>query len=112
MSSRAPQPWEVWHARFEYQGKSGYKYRPTIVLSVGSSSFTAAMVTDAANKLHLKHDFVIEDWRAAGLLKPSIIRVDRIVEVPLSHIGSAGKIGRLSPRDAAALKRVLTSLCS
>ena len=110
MSSRSPRPWEIWHARFEFQGKSGYKYRPVVVIAVKDGSFKAAMVTSAANKLRLENDLAIADWRRAGLDKPSIMRPDRIVEIPMSYIGSAGRIGKLSSQDAAALKRVLASL--
>ena len=27
-----PQMWEFWHARFDYGGKKGYKYRPVIIV--------------------------------------------------------------------------------
>ena len=32
MSEVFPEPWEVWHARFDFDDGRGYKYRPVIVL--------------------------------------------------------------------------------
>ena len=78
MSDRVPQPWEVWHARFDFSEGHGYKYRPVIVLAIRSDGSLVAMVTGAANKLSLEHDYPIREWEAAGLEKPSIARLDRI----------------------------------
>ena len=30
----SPQAWEVWHARFDYEGGGGYKYRPVTVVTM------------------------------------------------------------------------------
>lgn len=107
-----PRPWEVWHARFNFEGKKGYKYRPVIVLAVSGSGSIVMVVTSASNKLHLEHDYCLQDWEEAGLDKPSIARADRIAEIPPSYVGTAGKIGRLSMRDEAAIRDTLAVLCS
>lgn len=62
----------MWHARFDYEGKHGYKYRPVIVVGVREDGTLAMMVTSATNKLHLEHDYLLQDWKQAGLNKPSI----------------------------------------
>ena len=112
MSSEQPRIGEVWHARFNFEGGKGYKYRPVIVVGTRESGLLAMMVTSATNKLHLEHDYLIEDWREAGLDKPSIARADRIAEIPANYLGTAGKIGRLSQRDTAALFSLLASMTS
>ena len=68
------------------------------------------MVTGAANKLSLPHDYLMRDWREAGLDKPSIARADRIAEIPAGYLGMAGRIGRLSERDIEAIQRVLAAV--
>lgn len=105
-----PQLWEVWHARFDFQEGKGYKYGPVIVVGVHPDGSLVMMVTSVGNKLHLAHDYVLQDWRQAGLDKPSIARADRIVNIPLGYIGTAGRIGKLSQRDAAALAAILESM--
>ena len=110
MSERVPQPWEVWHARFDYASGSGYKYRPVIVLATRPDGSLVAMVTSVANKLSLAHDYFIREWKAAGLEKPSIARLDRIAEIPAGYLGSAGRIGRLAEADVTAIKAILAEV--
>ena len=112
MSSEAPALWEVWHARFNFDGKRGYKYRPVIVVGVRENGSLVMMVTSATNRLQLEHDYLLQDWREAGLDKPSIARADRMAEIPPSYVGAVGKIGRLSTRDEMALRELLTSMAA
>lgn len=51
MNELVPQPWEVWHARFNFSEGHGYKYRPVIVLATRADGSLVAMVTRATNKL-------------------------------------------------------------
>ena len=110
MSEQVPQPWEVWHARFDFSEGRGYKYRPVIVLATKPDGSLVAMVTSAANKLSLEHDYPIRGWEAAGLDKPSIARLDRIAEIPSGYLGSAGRIGRLADDDIASIKAILAEI--
>jgi hypothetical protein len=107
---QGPQVWEVWHARFDFSEGRGYKYRPVIVVGLREDGSLVMMVTGAANKLSLPHDYLIRDWREAGFDKPSIARVDRIAEIPAGYLGTAGRIGRLSEHDIEAIKRVLAAV--
>lgn len=93
MSEVSPEPWEVWHARFDFDDGKGYKYRSVIVLGIRADRSLVMMVTSSTNKLHLKHDYLIRDWREAGLDKPSIARADHIAEIPPRYLGSAGEDG-------------------
>ncbi|MGN0287430.1 MAG: type II toxin-antitoxin system PemK/MazF family toxin [Atopobiaceae bacterium] len=110
MSDALPRIWEVWHARFDFEGGRGYKYRPVIVVGVRSNGSLMMMVTSATNKLHLEHDYLLRDWQQAGLDKPSIARVDRIAEIPPHYVGTAGRIGMLSEHDIAAIARLLNDI--
>lgn len=111
MTNKAqPHQWEVWHARFNYDGNKGYKYRPVIIVGTREDGSLVMMVTSSTNKLHLEHDYLLRDWKAAGLRKPSIARADRIAEVPAGYLGSAGYIGTLSLVDIAALSAILADI--
>ena len=68
--------------------------------------------TSATNKLHLEHDYLIRNWKEAGLDKASIARVDRIVEIPPGYLGTAGYIGTLSKNDIAAITIILNKIVS
>lgn len=110
MSERIPQPWEVWHARFDFSEGHGYKYRPVIVLATRPDGSLVAMITSSTNKLSLEHDCPIREWVAAGLNKPSIARLDRIAQIPAGYLGTAGRIGRLANTDVAAIRTMLARI--
>lgn len=61
MSEPIPQPWEVWHARFDFSEGHGYKYRPIIVLAMRLDGLLVATVTGVANKLSLEHGYPIRE---------------------------------------------------
>lgn len=67
------------------------------------------MVTSVGSKLQLAHDYVLRDWRQAGLTgRP--LRADRLASIPPGYVGTAGRIGRLSQRDVAALAAILEAM--
>ena len=43
-SETAPAPWEIWHARFNFDDR-GYKFRPVLVLACSPDGLLAAMIT-------------------------------------------------------------------
>ena len=43
-SEAAPAPWEIWHARFNFDDPS-YKFRTVLVLACSPGGFPAAMIT-------------------------------------------------------------------
>ena len=108
-SEGAPVPWEIWHARFNFDDR-GYKFRPVLVLACSPNGLLAAMITSASNKLSLPLDTSLTDWHTAGLTKASLVRVDRIALLPPTYLGTAGRIGRLSPRDVHRVSRALATL--
>lgn len=108
-SEAAPAPWEIWHARFNFDDR-GYKFRPVLVLACSPDGLLAAMITGASNKLSLPLDTPIDDWQEAGLTKPSLVRVDRIALLPPTYLDTVGRIGRLSPRDAHRVNQALATL--
>ena len=69
-----PAPWEIWHARFNFDDR-GYKFRPVFVLAYSQDRLLPAMITSTSNKLSFPLDTPLEDWRAAGLTKASLVRV-------------------------------------
>ena len=80
-----------------------------LVVSV-EDDMLVVMITGAENKLSLEHDYKIIDWKEAGLVKPSLARVDRLAVIPFDYIGTSGYIGKLTQRDQDNLKKVLLEL--
>ncbi len=50
-------------------------------------------------------DVVLEDWQPAGLRQPSVLRTGRLLVI--EHRLLTGPLGRLSPRDLAAVDAAL-----
>ena len=91
--------------------------RVTVISSAPSSYWQRAldgtlvtMVTGSMNKLSLEHDYPIREWKAAGLDKPSIARLDRIAEIPAGYLGTTGRIGRLADSDITAIRAILADI--
>ena len=104
-----PAPGEIWDARFNFDER-GDKVRTVVVLAYSQDRLLPAMITSTSNKLSFPLDTPLEDWRAAGLTKASLVRVDRIALLPPTYLGAGGRIGRLSPRDAHRVSQALATL--
>jgi hypothetical protein len=69
-----------------------------------------AMITSQVESLRLEGDVLLSDWRAAGLLHPSLLRIGKIATVDEDLIDK--KVGRLTPHDHAAAAAALRSVFS
>lgn len=76
------------------------KERPVMVISPRKDSATGFYVT-SQNPRPGYRDYVISDWKGAGLEKPSTIRLDKTV--PLNKEICRKKIGELSKTDRMML---------
>ena len=92
---------------YPYTDNIGIKKRPAVVLKdTKDSDFIAARITGQLRES--KYDIVIDDWRSAGLLKPSIIRVHKLASLETKLIKSI--LGQLSSTDFNKLSRCLQDL--
>jgi hypothetical protein len=66
-----------------------------------------AMITSSSLRLQSPHpgDFVIHDWRAAGLLLPSVVRTARLLVLEHRVIGRA--LGDLTSADLRGVDSAL-----
>ena len=106
-------PGEVALVRFPFTDIAAAKKRPALVLARTTRSprnrlCTVAIVTSQVEALKLDGDVLLTDWKAAGLLHPSLLRLAKIATVDELLIEKT--IGRLSARDLdaarAAFRRV------
>jgi hypothetical protein len=63
---------------------------------------TVAMITSQVEALELDGDVLLADWKAAGLLHPSLLRLAKVASIDEELIDKA--IGRLSARDLEAAR--------
>lgn len=68
---------EIYLCEFPFTSGATTKVRPTLVLFDLQSDAIICRITSILRSAPL--DVALRDWQAAGLLKPSIARLDRIV---------------------------------
>ena len=98
-------PGEVALVRFPFTDLVPAKRRPALVLTRTTRSprnrlVTVTMITSQVEGLKLEGDVLLKDWKTAGLLHPSLLRLAKIATVDEQLIEKT--IGRLSARDLAA----------
>ncbi len=76
--------------------------RPALVLFELADDLILGRITSALRSGPL--DFSLNDWQQAGLLKPSIVRIDRIVTAERSVV--LKRLGRLTARDLGAVREL------
>lgn len=93
--------------RFPFAELAATKKRPALVLTrtVRSARYrlvTLAMITSQVEALRLDGDVLLTDWKSAGLLHPSLLRLAKVATVDAELIDKS--IGRLSAADKAAAR--------
>jgi mRNA interferase MazF len=92
---------EIFICRFPFTSGAFSKPRPVLILFDLQQDVLICRVTSATPFGPL--DAIISDWREAGLAKPSVARLDRLVTAEKAILGR--KIGKLSSRDEDAIRR-------
>jgi mRNA interferase MazF len=100
-------PGEIVLVRFPFTDVAADKKRPALLLartirSPRNRLVTVAMITSQVEALKLDGDVLLADWKAAGLLHPSLLRLAKIATVDDELIDKT--IGRLPTRDLGAAR--------
>jgi mRNA interferase MazF len=91
---------EIFICQFTFTSGTVSKTRPVLVLFDREADALVCRVTSAAPKTAT--DVVLHDWSQAGLLKPSVARLDRLVTAEKTVF--LRKLGSLSSADTAAVR--------
>lgn len=101
-----PSAGDVLLVPFPFRDKAAASTRPAVVLS-GTAYNQQGDVVVAAITTHLSRlptDYALQDWQAAGLAKPSTVRM-LIATIAQTRIVLT--IGHLTDRDWAAVQAIL-----
>ena len=79
------------------------KIRPVLIVDNEAYLVRCFGVTSNPSR---PEDYVIKEWKAAGLRKPSAIRVQRIIALDADFVGY--KIGHLQPIDIYEIQKMLS----
>ena len=92
---------------FPFSNGQGSKRRPVLVIKdTMDNDILVAKVT--SQPYTAKFDIALQDWKQAGLLAPSVIRVHKIQTLYTSLI--LGQIGRLTQVDSKSVRKSLKDL--
>ena len=91
---------EVFICQFPFTSGTGSKIRPALVLFDLQQDAVICRVTSVSRTGTL--DVTLNDWQAAGLLKPSIARLDRLVTAEKTIF--LRRLGVLSATDLAVVR--------
>ncbi len=91
---------EVFICQFPFTSGTASKIRPALVLFDLQQDAVICRVTSVSRSGAL--DVTISDWRAAGLLKPSVARLDRLVTAEKTVF--LRRLGTLSAADLATVR--------
>lgn len=92
----------------EFQGAVSLKRRPAVVVSTETyhrarPDIILAVVTGQIGKAVAETDYILRDWKSAGLNKPSAVRIF-LLTLPKNKIK---KIGKLSRQDWSEVRKRL-----
>ena len=93
---------EIYLCEFPFTSGATAKVRPALVLFDLQTDAIICRITSVLRAAPL--DVTLREWQAAGLLKPSIARLDRIVTA--EKFIFLRRLGVLSPADAQAVRDV------
>ena len=91
---------EIFICRFPFTSGDFSKPRPALVLFDLGADAIICRITSAQSRSSL--DIQVTDWSAAGLAKPSVIRLNRLVTAEKSLLRT--RLGELSPADKEAIR--------
>lgn len=106
-------PFDVVLVPFPFADLSTAKRRPCVVLAQLAPKrmprhFVLCMVTSQMVGISFPFDHILDDYVAAGLPKPSIVRISKLVTVEQSLVQK--RLGTLSSADRASVRRNLGAL--
>mgnify|MGYP003300032008 CR=1 FL=1 len=98
--------WDVILVKFAYEEDSSvYKIRPAIVVDSNTVLIFAAKVTSQTDKYRGSRDYLIRNWKEAGLSKPSVVRLDKIIKI--TSQGVIRRLGHLSEEDIRFIQNII-----
>lgn len=108
-------PGDLVLVRFPFADLSTTKKRPALMLARTARSprnrlATVAMITSQVEALKLEGDVLLADWKPAGLLHPSLLRLAKLATVDEDLLDK--RIGTLSSKDKDGARRAFQRVFS
>jgi len=98
--------WEIYWADAPFEDDPAQsKLRPVVILNDKIVYVLASKITSHEARENAAYDHVVIHWEEAGLKKPSVVRVDKLLQLKPEQIKD--RIGQLSLVDIAAIQKLM-----
>lgn len=98
--------WEIWWANVKFEDCEQVKRRPVLVVDQRISYILSFKITSHSARERYFGEYEIVQWQAAGLEKPSVVRLSKRLELQESDF--VGRMGSLSDSDIMAIRSLLS----
>lgn len=98
--------WEIWWANVKFEDCEQVKCRPVLVVDQRISYILSFKITSHSARKRYFGEYEIVQWQAAGLEKPSVVRLSKRLELQESDF--VGRMGSLSDSDIMAIRSLLS----
>lgn len=112
-TSKVAKPGDVVLVQFPFTDLENSKKRPALVLRETNYSrnmqlISIAMITSQIEMPEIEGDYLVKEWKTAGLLHPSRLRLSKVATLEGSLI--VKKMGDLSETDFKGISRLFRKL--
>lgn len=98
--------YNLYLADVNYENTEEHKIRPVIQINDGLYLPVVAKITSHPPRKGYKLEYAIQDWKEAGLKKPSTIRFSNVFEIEKDDL--IKKIGHLSSNDIVTIEKMIS----
>ena len=102
--------WDIWIAKVEFEGGTGSKIRPVLIIDGTRCYVLSLKITSHVPRSQFSGEYQIIEWKEAGLMKPSTIRISKQLNLPADSF--VKRIGRLTELDRLNVLKIYLVLYS
>ena len=102
--------WDIWIAKVEFEEGTGSKIRPVLIIDGTRCYVLSLKITSHFPRSQFPGEYQIIEWKEAGLMKPSTIRISKQLNLPADSF--VKRIGRLTELDRLNVLKIYLDLYS
>ena len=102
--------WDIWIAKVEFEEGTGSKIRPVLIIDGTRCYVLSLKITSHVPRSQFLGEYQIIEWKEAGLMKPSTIRISKQLNLPTDSF--VKRIGRLTELDRLNVLKIYLDLYS
>ncbi len=100
--------WDIWIAKVGFEAQDGFKIRPVLIIDGTCCCVLSLKITSHTPREGYDGEYQIIEWKEAGLMKPSTIRITKRLSLPTDSF--VKRIGRLMPIDCENVSKIYSEL--